>query len=67
MILFKVVDFLTTVCVAAIIALLLGYVAHYLFGLSRLDIRTAALTGAAIFAVIFVMLFVTKWIAWPRK
>jgi hypothetical protein len=62
MILFTVVDFLITVCVAAIIALLLGYVAHYLFGLSRLNVRMAALIGAGIFALIFALLVATEWI-----
>jgi hypothetical protein len=38
-ILFKIADFLIAICVASIVAPLSGYVAHYLFGLSRLDIH----------------------------
>ena len=53
--------------VASLIALTLGFVAHYHYGLSRLDIRTAALTGAAIFAVIFVLLAATEWIEKKSK
>ena len=51
-ILSNIVDFLIAVCVASMIALTLGYVAHYVFGLSPLDVRTSALTGAAILALI---------------
>jgi hypothetical protein len=64
-ILFKIADFLVAIFVASIIALLLGYAAHYLFGLSRLDVRTAALIGAGIFALIFALLVATEWL--PRK
>jgi hypothetical protein len=51
-ILSKIVDFLIAACVASMIALTMGYVAHYVFGLSPLDVRTSALTGAAILALI---------------
>jgi len=51
-ILSKIVDFLIAVCVASMIAVTAGYVAHYVFGLSPLDVRTSALTGAAILALI---------------
>ena len=61
----KIVDFLVALCVASTIALLLGYVAHYLFGISRLDIRTSALIGAGIFSLIFALLVATEWL--PRK
>jgi hypothetical protein len=61
-IVFKIADFLIAVCAASIIALLLGYVAHYLFGLSRLNVRMAALIGAGIFALIFALLVATEWI-----
>jgi hypothetical protein len=50
--LFKIVDFLIAICVALMIALTLGFVAHYVFGLSSLDIRRSALIGAAIFALL---------------
>jgi hypothetical protein len=49
----KIVDFLIAVCVASMFAITLGFAAHYLFGLSRLDIRTSALIGAGIFALVF--------------
>ena len=46
-ILVKFANFLIAICVASMVALTLGFVAHYHYGLSRLDIRTSALTGAA--------------------
>jgi hypothetical protein len=55
-IIFKIVDFLITICVASMIALTLGFVAHYLFGASSLDIRRSALMGAT-----------TEWFAKLRK
>jgi hypothetical protein len=51
-ILFKILDFLIAICVASMVALTLGFVAHYVFGVSRLDIRRSALMGAAIFALL---------------
>jgi len=66
-ILAKVVDFLIAVCVASIIALLLGFIAHYLFGVSRLEVRMSALIGAAISALIFAVLVTTEWFNKPRK
>jgi hypothetical protein len=48
----KIVVFLVGVCIAGMVALMVGYVAHYDYGLSRLDIRMLALTGAAIIAVL---------------
>jgi hypothetical protein len=36
---------------AAVTALALGYIAHYEFGLSRQEIRTSAVVGAAVIAV----------------
>jgi hypothetical protein len=47
--------------------LTVAYVAHYHYGLSRLDIRTSALTGAAIFALIFAMLVATELIKKKSK
>jgi hypothetical protein len=46
------VGFLVIVIAAAMVAGTIGYVAHYDFGLSRLDIRSSALTGAAFLAVV---------------
>ena len=60
-ILVKFANFLIAICVASMVALTLGFVAHYHYGLSRLDIRTSALTGAAIFALIFALLVATEW------
>jgi hypothetical protein len=54
MILLKILDFLVAICVASMIALTFGFVAHYVFGLSRLDIRASALMGAALFAALLV-------------
>lgn len=59
---FRIVDFLIAICAASWVTLTVGYVAHYHYGLSRLDIRTSALTGAAIFAAIFAMLVAPEWI-----
>jgi uncharacterized membrane protein YfcA len=50
--------------VASIIALTLGFVAHYVFGFSRLDIRALALMGAGI---IIGALVATEWLAELRK
>ena len=63
-ILFKIVGFLIDICVESIIALTLGFVAHYVFGFSRLDIRALALMGAGI---IFGALVATEWFAQLRK
>jgi hypothetical protein len=60
--LFKIVDFPAVICVASIIALLVGSVAHYPFGVS---VRTSALVGAGIVALIFALLVATQWL--PRK
>jgi chromate transport protein ChrA len=47
--------------VAAIaVALTLGYIAHYDFGLSRVEIRTPALVGAGIIAVLVAVEFFGK-------
>ena len=62
-ILLRIVAFLIAVCVASIIALTLGFFAHYVFGFSRLDIRALALMGAGIFGA----LVVTEWFAELRK
>jgi hypothetical protein len=66
-IVFRIVDFLIAICAASMVAITVGYVAHYHYGLSRLDIRSSALTGAAIFAVIFTMLVATEWIKKKSK
>ena len=63
----EIVGFLVGVCAASMVALTVGYVAHYDFGLSRLDIRTSALTGAAAFALISALLLATEWFEKLRK
>ena len=68
LILSKITDFLAAVCTAMIAALILGYIAHYDFGLSRLAIRMAALIGAVTFAVIAALLLATEYFEKnPRK
>jgi chromate transport protein ChrA len=41
---------------APLAAAMLGYIAHYDFGLSRQEIRTPAVVGAAVIAVVIVTL-----------
>ena len=41
---------------APMAAAMLGYIAHYKFGLSRQEIRTPAVVGAAVIAVVIVTL-----------
>jgi hypothetical protein len=48
----KIVGFMVAVLAAAAAALMLGLILHFDYGLSRLDIRMLALTGAAIIAVL---------------
>jgi hypothetical protein len=62
-ILVKFANFLIAICVASMVALTLGFVAHYVFGFSRLDIRALALMGAGIFGA----LVATEWFAQVRK
>jgi hypothetical protein len=49
------------------VALLLGYVAHYDFGVSRLDIRTLALIGAAALTPIVALLSAIAYFEKLRK
>ena len=56
-VLLKIVDFLIAICVAWVVAVTVWYVAHYVFGAFGLDVRTSALTAAAIFA----LLVATEW------
>jgi hypothetical protein len=51
----KIIDFLVVVW-ATVIAFTAGYIAHSLFGVSDL---TSALIGAAIFVLMFALIFVT--------
>jgi hypothetical protein len=61
MILLKIIELLIAICVASMIALTLGFVAHYVFGISRLNIRASALMGA------FGALVATEWFARLQK
>jgi hypothetical protein len=61
-ILTKFVGFLIYVGVAAMTALTMGYVAHYDFGVSRLDIQASALIGAATIAPIVIMLLAIEYL-----
>jgi hypothetical protein len=49
------------------IAIWLGFTAHYLFGVSRLDIRISALSGAGISALVLALLVAIEWLGGPRK
>jgi hypothetical protein len=48
----RVLSLLTRMVAAATTALALAYVAHYDFGLSRQQIRTPAVVGASVIAVL---------------
>jgi hypothetical protein len=63
----KIIDFLVAFCAASVAAVTVWYVTHYVFGASGLDIRASALTGAAIFALIFALLVATEWIERKSK
>jgi hypothetical protein len=56
----KVLAFLMSVVTAAFTALWLAYIAHYGFGLSRQEIRTPAVVGAAVIAVLVAVKFFGK-------
>jgi hypothetical protein len=43
----KIIGFLIAVCTAAVVALMVGEIAHYGLGFSRLHIQMSALIGAA--------------------
>ena len=55
-----VLAFLMSVLTAAFAALWLAYIAHYDFGLSRREIRTPAVVGAAVIAVLVAIEFFGK-------
>jgi ABC-type transport system involved in cytochrome bd biosynthesis fused ATPase/permease subunit len=56
----NILAFLVSVCMAAMAALMVGYIAHYDLGFSRQDIRTQALVGAAIVALLLATEFFGK-------
>jgi len=63
----RIANFLIALGMASMIAFTLGLAAHYIFGLSRLDIRTSALSGAGIAALVLALLVATEWLERPRK
>jgi ethanolamine transporter EutH len=56
----KVIIIMMATSTATAVALSLGYIAHYDFGLSREEIRTPALVGAGIIAVLVAVEFFGK-------
>jgi len=67
LILSKIVGFLLAVCTATIVALMVGEIAHYGVGLSRLAIQTSALIGAATIAPIVALLLAIEYFGKLRK
>jgi hypothetical protein len=61
-----IIGFVVAVCTAAVAALLVGYIAHYDFGLSRLGIRTSALIGAAVIATLLATEYFEKDLRKPK-
>jgi purine-cytosine permease-like protein len=62
----RVLSFLMLAATAVTTALSLGYIAHYNFGLSREEIRTPAIVGAAIIAVLVAVEFFGKKLRKPH-
>jgi hypothetical protein len=58
----KFAGLLAAVGIAAMVAFTVGYIAHYDFGVSRFDIRMAALMGAATIAPLVVMLLAIEYL-----
>jgi hypothetical protein len=65
-ILSKIVSLLVSVCFAALAALTVGYIALYDLGFSRQEIRTQALLGAAIIAVLLATEYFEKNLRKPK-
>jgi hypothetical protein len=61
-----VLSFLMSVVIAAITALSMAYIAHYDFGLSREEIRTLTVVGAAVVAVLVAVEFFGKKLRKPK-
>lgn len=59
----SIIAFFMSVVTAAFAALTLAYIAHYEFGLSRQDIRTPAVVGAAVIAMLVAVEFFRQEIA----
>jgi hypothetical protein len=63
----KIIDLLVALCVALVAAVTVWFVVHDVFGLSSLDIRMSALTGVAIFSLIFSLLVGIVWFGKKSK
>jgi hypothetical protein len=61
-----VIGFLRPVVSAAFVALSLAYIAHYGFGLSREEIRDAALVGAGVIAALAAIEFFGEKLRKPK-
>jgi uncharacterized membrane protein len=57
---FDLVAIANSACVAGYAAIMLGYVAHYNFGYSRLEIRGGALISAILLAALIAIDFLGK-------
>jgi hypothetical protein len=57
---------MTVTSTAVTTALMLAYIAHYDFGLSREEIRTAALVAAAVIAALVVIEFFGRELRRPK-
>ena len=62
----RVLFFLMSVVAAAVAALALAIIAHFDFGLSREEIRTPAVVGAAVIAVLIAVEFFGKKLRKPQ-
>jgi len=62
----RVLSLMMAMSTAAAAALSLAYIAHYDFGLSCEEIRTAALVGAVVIAVLVAVEFFGKKLAKPK-
>ena len=62
----RVLNLMMAMSTASAIALSLAYIAHYDFGLSREEIRTPAVVGAAVIAVLVAVEFFGKKLRKPQ-
>jgi hypothetical protein len=63
----RVLNLMMAMSTASAIALSLAYIAHYDFGLSRQEIRTPAVVGAAVIAVLVAVEFFCKKLREPNQ
>jgi hypothetical protein len=62
----RIISIVTATSTAGAVALSLAYSAHYDFGLSRQEIRTPAVVGAAVIAVLVAVEFFGKKLRKPN-